>query len=536
MAKYVIGIDYGTLSARALLLHADDGKEIAISEFVYPHAVMSEKDISGKPEKPTTALQHPQDYLDALSFTVKDVLKKSGVSANDVCGIGIDFTSCTVLPTDINGVPLCFYDRFKEKENAYVKLWKHHGANDQAERMTEIAKQTKQGWLEDYGGKVSSEWLFPKLFETAECSPTVYDSTALFLEAGDWLTYILTGNLVRSSCMAGFKALWSADGGYPSQDYLEKVNPIFKTALQKVKGRVLPVCEKAGELNDKGALLTGLNNGTVVAVPVIDAHVALPSAGVTDDGGLLIIMGTSACHIVLSEKDKKIKGICGKVKDGVAKGYFAYEAGQAGFGDILDWFINNWVTQEYFEQAKNQGVNIFDYLNQKASLLAMGKNSVLVLDWWNGNRTPYADYSLSGAVFGLNLKTKPEEIYYAIITALAYGTKRIIQTYENSGVAVNTVTASGGIAVKNHFFMQVFADVLGKEISVVDSKQAGAKGSAIYASVASGLFPSLKESAKVLGDKCYKKVVPNLENTKLYDKQYDRYVEISEFFASKKLQ
>ena len=317
MNKYVIGIDFGTLSARALLLNVRDGKEVSTSEFLYPHAVMTERDISGKPENFTTALQHPKDYLDALSFTVKDVLKKSGVSANEVCGLGIDFTSCTVLPTDKKGVPLCFDERFKNDEHAYVKLWKHHGANDEADLMTEVAIETKQSWLNDYGGKVSSEWLFPKLLETANCSPLVYENTDLFLEAGDWLTYLLTGNLVRSSCMAGFKALWEEGRGYPSEDYLEKVSPKFKNAFEKLKGEVLPVCEKAGVLNDEGARLTGLNKGTAVAVPVIDAHVALPSAGVTGDGGLLIIMGTSACHIVLSESDVKLSGICGNRTSGL---------------------------------------------------------------------------------------------------------------------------------------------------------------------------------------------------------------------------
>lgn len=534
MKKYVIGIDYGTLSARALLLRVEDGKEMSTSEYIYPHAVMSEKEINGKPEKATTALQHPRDYLDALSFTIKDVLNKSGVNPKEVSGLGIDFTSCTVLPTDINGRPLCFDEHYINEEHAYTKLWKHHGANDEAETMTELAKSTSQSWLDDYGGKVSSEWLFPKLFEMANKAPLIYEKTALFLEAGDWLTYMLTGNLIRSSCMAGFKALWAEDRGYPSKEYFKSINPKFENVLEKLKGTVLPVCDKAGELNERGAELTGLDKGTVVAVPVIDAHVALPSAGVTNDGGLLIIMGTSACHIVLSKKNVKINGICGKVKDGVSKGYYAYEAGQAGFGDIIDWFINNWVPNCYFEQAKNNGVSIYEYLNQKAQYLEMGKNSVQVLDWWNGNRTPYADYSLTGAVFGLNLKTKPEEIYYAIITALAYGTKRIIETYENSGITVNSVTASGGIAVKNAFFIQVFADVLGKDISVVDSKQAGAKGSAIYASVAANKYLNLSESAKVLADKCYKKYVPNIELNNLYEEGYKKYVELSEYFSNKK--
>ncbi len=531
MSKYVIGVDFGTLSARALLIDTADGREIATSEYSYPHGIMTEKEINGGEPLPTTALQHPKDYLDALSYTIKQVISIANISSSEVIGVGIDFTSCTVLPIYKDGTPLCFDQKFKSEKHAYVKLWKHHGANEQAELMTKVAKETNQDWIDDYGGKISSEWLLPKLLETAQNAKEVYDHTDYYLEAGDWLTYLLTGNLYRSSCMAGFKALWGENRGYPDQKYLNKVDNLFENVLPKLSGKVLPTGVKAGELNQFGAELLGLKQGVAVAVPVIDAHVALPSAGVTEDGGLLIIMGTSACHIILSEKDVKVKGICGKVKDGVVPNYYAYESGQAGFGDILEWFINNWVPKAYFEQAEKENKNIFGYLNDLAKKIPSEKQPILVLDWWNGNRTPYADYSLSGVVAGLNLKTTPEEIYKGIITSLALGSKRIVELYQNNGISVNEITASGGIAVKNPYFMQVFADVLDREVKVVDSRYAGAKGSAIYASVASDCFDNISNASEVIADKCNNKFVPNRENAKVYEKIYADYLKLSEFFA-----
>ena len=532
MDKYTIGIDFGTLSARALMVRINDGSEVASAEYVYPHAIMTEKDIDGSENIVTTALQHPKDYIDALSYTVKKVLSDSAVDASCVLGLGIDFTSCTVLPVKKDLTPLCFDDEFKKNKHAYVKLWKHHGANDVANRMTDIAKSSGEKWLDDYGGAVSSEWLIPKITETLERSESVYNAAEYFMDAGDWLVSLITGKVSRSCCIAGFKAQWNAQSGHLSDEYLQKVNAKLKGLTKtKLKGDVLPVGICAGKLNEYGAKLTSLNENTSVSVAVIDAHAALPSAGVTESGALMLILGTSACHILLSKKDVKIGGICGKVLDGVVKGYYAYESGQGCFGDVFDWFKKTCVPNEYFENAKVENVDIFTYLNKKAKDIPIGNSGLLALDWFNGNRSPYADYDLSGMILGLNLSTTPEEIYQALVCSVVFGTKRIVDLYVENGLDVDKITAAGGIAGKNDYLMQVMADVLGKKISVVDNKQAGAKGSAIYAAAACGYYDSVKSAADTMKDGVSRVYLPNSAHTERYEKLYKHYVELSEYFA-----
>jgi len=532
MGRYVIGIDYGTLSARAVMVSVDDGKEIATSEFVYPHGIMTEREISGKEAKATTALQHPKDYLDALSFTVKEVLRLSGKSNDEVVGLCLDCTASTVIPYLSDGTPLCFVDGYENNPDAYIKLWKHHGAAEEAERMTRVAEKRGEEWLSDYGSTVSGEWLFPKIAEVARYSPEVYERAEVFGEAAEWLVERITGERSRSACMAGYKALWSAErGGYPSDEYFEEVSPAIKGVLSKVSKRVLPLGEVAGCINEHGEKLSGLKCGTVVAVPVIDAHAALPAAKVTHGGDLMVILGTSACHIVLSRENVFVKGICGKVDGGVIPGFYAYEAGQPCVGDMLGWFVNNCLPERYVREAERLGVSRFDYLDSLAKELEVGKSGLLALDWWNGNRSPYVDYELSGLIVGLTLSTKPEEIYYALICSIAFGTRRLIELFKNSGVSVDRVTAAGGISVKNPFFMQTLSDVIGMEICVTDSKQAGAKGSAIYAAAAAGCYPTVAEAAEAMGDGCSAVYYPRVEKHKRYEELYSMFVELSEHFS-----
>ncbi len=532
MKKYSIGIDYGTLSARALLIDLETGKELAESEFVYPHAVMTDKDFTGIHLLKTDAFQHPQDYLDVFSGTVKSVLKESGILPEQVVGVGIDFTSCTALPVKADGTPLCFFEKFKNEPQSYVKLWKHHSAEPEAEAITKAALSSGEAWLEAYGGKVSSEWLFPKLLETMHKSPAVYNECDCFLEAGDWLVWQLTGEEVRSSCMAGYKALWSKDTGYPSNAFWSKVDAGFGDVIgTKISEEVKPTGTKAGTISKKGAELSGLCEGTAVAVPIIDAHAALPAAGIVNDGRLMIIAGTSSCHIVMSHEDKEVRGICGRVQDGIIPGLVAYEAGQACVGDSFDWFVKNCVPSAYAEEAKAKNQNIFDYITQKAERLSVGESGILALDWWNGNRTPYANYDLTGTIIGLNLRTKPEEIFRAIIESTAFGTKAIIDLYNQNGIRVSEIYAAGGISQKNAFMMQVYADVLGCPIKIAASTQAGAKGSAIFASVAGGYFDNVFDAAAVIADKSEKVYYPNDENHKKYQILYKEYLNVSDFFA-----
>ena len=530
MKKYSIGIDYGTLSARAVLCELQGGKEIAEREFKYPHAVIEGDYFDGVTLDKNVALQHPKDYLDALEFTVKGVIEDAGVDKSDVIGLGIDFTASTVLPVTEDGTPLCFLPEYENEPQAYVKLWKHHGAQSEADEITAAALERGEAWLGIYSGKVSSEWMFPKLLETKRKAPKVYEDTVYFLEAGDWIVWMLTGKKTHSSCMAGYKGLWNAESGYPSNDFwaLFGMDNVVGT---KISTDVIPAGSLAGRINEKGASLTGLMQGTAVASPLIDAHAAFPCAGIVDGGKMLMILGTSACHIIMDEKDCDVKGICGKVKDGITAGYVAYEAGQSGSGDNYDWFVKNCVPEAYVTEAKEKGQSVHTILTEKAAALKIGASGLLSLDWFNGNRTPYADYGLSGMILGLNLNTKPEEIYRAILEGTVFGTKQIMDLYEQGGVNVETIYASGGIARKNPFLMQMYSDVLGREIRVAKSTQAGAKGSAVLGSVVGGYFADISEAASKIADGYDLVYTPIAENTEKYQKLYREYITLSKYFA-----
>ena len=530
MKKYAIGIDFGTLSARALLVDLENGREAAVSEYVYRRALLTEHDFDGTAPESSAALQDPQDYLDALRFTVRGVLESAAVQPEAIVGLGIDVTSSTVLPVTETGDPLCGIPAFQNEPQAYLKLWKHHSAAAEADAITALAEKRWEPWLELYGNKVSSEWFFPKLYEVFNKAPAVYNAMFRYMEAADWLVWKLTGQEVHSACMAGYKSLWK--GKYPERDFWEALDPGFADVIgTKVSEKVQPTGTKAGVITEEGAQLTGLLPGTAVAVPIIDAHAALPAAGIVDDGKLMMIIGTSTCHIVMNKEEKKVRGICGSVMDGVAPGYAAYEAGQPCVGDGLRWFIQNAVPESCTAAARESGKTIFDYLNEKAAQIGAGENRVLALDWFNGNRSPLADFDLSGMLLGLTLQTKPEEIYRALIEATAFGTKMIVDLYEKSGVEIDALYASGGIPRKNPFFMQIYADVLGKDITVAKSQQAGSLGSAIFAAVSSGYFASLPEAAAVLAEKCDTVYHPNLENTEKYARMYGEYAELCAYFG-----
>lgn len=534
MKKYTIGIDFGTLSARAVLLDLENGDEVAVSEYKYPHGVITGK-LNEIPLDDNVAFQDPQDYIEALSYTTHDVVKQANIVPEQVTGVGIDFTGCTMLPVDANFKPLCQQDKFKNNPMAYVKLWKHHGAQQQADYITKLAKETNEKWLTTYGGKVSSEWLFPKILETVEKSPDVYENAKYFVEAGDWMVWLLTGEIVRSCCMAGFKGSWTPEDGYPSNEFLKKIHPMLDNVIEtKLAGSVKEVGTVAGKINKYGNELTGLCEGTVVSVPMLDAHAGLPAGGISDAGQMMLIIGTSGCHIMLDKRDIDVPGTCGKVEGGLFPNYIVYESGQCCVGDMFDWFMNSCVPYSYKEKADEFDISVFDYMEQLAEKIPAGENKMLALDWWNGNRTPYADNDLTGAMYGFTLNTKPEEIYRALVESAAFGTKVIFDLYEKYGVSINEVFASGGISLKNKLLMQIYADVLGKEIKVADCKQAGAVGSAIFASYASGEFVTVEEAVKKLAKECTRVYKPNLENTEKYKKPYNKYVKLSEMFAKDK--
>ena len=532
MKKYALGLDYGTLSARAVLIDCDNGMLIGSSVQEYSHGVMSEQLPCGKKLGEDWALQHPQDYIDAFVTTVKDILKKTEVRPESIIGIGVDFTACTILPVKKDGTPLCLLEEYKDNPHAYVKLWKHHAAQAYADVLNQRAAEEKEPWLPLYGNKISCEWMLPKVMQMVEEAPEVYKAADKIIEAGDWLVMNLTGREARSACFAGYKALWHYKNGYPSNNFLRKLDSRLNHFTEdKLSNEIYPLGAKAGEITQTVADLTGLKKGTTVSVGIIDAHASMLGCGISTPNKLLLIMGTSSCHIFLSEEEKKIPGICGVVKDGIIPGFFAYEAGQSCVGDQFAWFVDNCVPEEYQQIAKDRNISIHQVLTEKASKLKAGESGLLALDWWNGVRSVYMDFDLTGLILGMTLSTKPEEIYRALIESTAYGTRKIIETIESQGIHIDEIVVTGGIAMKSPFAVQIYADVCNRPIKVTNNPQSGALGSAIYGAIAG--MGSDADIPVIIEKLCTKKTQiyrPIPENTGVYQRLYHEYNILSQYF------
>ena len=537
MAKYSIGVDYGTQSGRAVLVEIGTGREVATSVKAYSHGVMDEFLPDGMTRlEHDWALQHPADYMEVLASAIPAVLNEAGVNAEDVIGIGIDFTACTVLPIDKDGTPLCMTEKYQHNPHAYVKLWKHHAAQEEANRLNELAEKRGEAFLQRYGGKISSEWLFPKLWQIANEAPDVYEDMDQFVEAADWVVSLLTGELKRNSCTAGYKAIWHKQDGYPARDFFKNLDEgLENVVVEKLSGDIYSIGDKAGELTEWAAALTGLKQGTAVAVANVDAHVAVPAVGITEPGKLLMIMGTSTCHILLGDEEKMVPGMCGVVEDGVIPGFMGYEAGQSCVGDHFEWFTKNGVPKAYHEEAEERGISIHQLLTEKASRLAVGESGLLALDWWNGNRSTLVDADLTGVILGATLQTKPEEIYRALIEATAYGTRTIVEAFRSSGVPIHEVYACGGIAEKNALMMQIYADVLDMEIRISASSQTPALGSAMFGAVAAGKerggYDDIKDAAKEMArlkDVVYR---PRKAEADVYGLLFAEYTRLYDYFG-----
>ena len=515
MAKYTIGLDYGTLSGRALVVNAQTGEELASSIYDYPHAVMDEALPCGKKLGQDWALQHPQDYLDVLAHTIPDALQKAGVSAEDVIGVGIDFTACTVLPTKKDGTPLCFLPEYVEEPHAYVKLWKHHAAQKYATKLNEIALERGEEWLDNYGGKISSEWAIPKLWQILDEAPEIYAQTDRFIEATDWVVWQLTGKESRNSCCAGYKAMWNKATGFPSDDFFKALDPRMEHVIdEKFSRDIIPSGTFAGTITAKAAALTGLKEGTAVAAGTIDAHVFVPAVGIAGAGEMLAIMGTSTCHMMMGEEEVKVKGICGVVSDGIMPGLYGYEAGQSCVGDHFGWFIDNCLPASYEKEAAEKGINIHKLLREKCESKKPGESGLLALDWWNGNRSVLVDVDLTGMMLGMTLRT---------------------ENYREQGVPVNAFYAAGGISQKDPMTMQIYADVINMPIKIAGSDQGGALGASIFGAVAAGSarggYDDAFEAARVMGkvkDTIYE---PIPENAAIYDKLYAEYKILHDYFG-----
>ena len=530
-AKYTIGVDYGTLSGRAVVVRVSDGKEMASAVYEYPNAVMDEKlNATGRALAPDWALQDANDYVEVLKHAVPQAVRLAAIDPNDVVGIATDFTACTILPVLEDSTPLSNLDEFRNRPHAYVKLWKHHAAQPHADRINQLGRDRNESWMPRYGGQISSEWELAKGLQLFEEDKEIYDRMYKFVEAADWIIWQLCGKYVRNACTAGYKGNLQ-DGDYPSKEFFAALNPGFANfAIEKLDHEIGQLGAEAGKLTAEAAEWTGLREGITVAVGNVDAHVTAPAAQATQPGQMVAIMGTSTCHVMNGDKLVDVPGMCGVVDGGIVSGLYGYEAGQSGVGDIFAWYVNNQVPAEYFAAAEKAGKSIHQHLTDLAAEEPIGAHGLVVLDWHSGNRSVLVDHELSGLVVGLTLTTKPEQVYRALLEATAFGTRKIVETFQKAGVEVNEFIVAGGL-LKNKFLMQLYSDATRLPLSTIASDQGPALGSAIHAAVAAGEYANIREAAEAMGKSNRGVYQPNESASKEYDKLYSEYEILHDYFG-----
>lgn len=526
MKRCAIGLDFGTLSVRALLADIETGKELATAVFSYPHGVMDKTLPNGMELPEGFALAHPQDYVDGLLAVVPEVMRIAGVDGGDVAGLGLDCTSSTVMPVNGEGTPLCLLPEWAVHPHAYVKLWKHHGGDPQARRMFKAARERNEPWLDSCGGGIACELLLPKALETAEMDPAVWSACHRYLEMGDWLVWYLTGRACRSLSMAQCNGYYRPPVGYPSEDYWRAVSPGIEPVTARLLGDLLPLGCAAGHLTEKLAGELNLPAETPVAAPMIDSHASVLGCGAGRAGDMVAVLGTSACYLVNDSIQRFIPGIYSVAYEAHAPGLYGYEGGQSCLGDGLDWFVRQCVPALVQAEADRAGESVHALLSGKAAKLKPGESGLIALDWLSGVRSPLMRPDLRGVLVGATLQTTPADLYRAVVEAGCYGARRIIDSFVKAGVSIRRVFATGGIPRKNPFLMQVLADVLGMEIGVCQSTQASALGSAILGAAASG--ESLNECVRRMAapaDTVFKPV-----QAEDYEPLYRRYRALSDVF------
>jgi L-ribulokinase len=526
--RATVGVDFGTESARAVLVDVATGRELASAVHRYHSGVIDERLPEGGPILPPDwALQDPDDYLTSLGETVRTVLAQGGVEPEDVIGIGIDFTACTMLPVAADGTPLSRLPDLRQNPHAWVKLWKHHAAQPEADLINQTAAGRGEPWLDRYGRRTSSEWFYAKALQIFDEAPEVYRRADRLIEAADWVIWQLTGVETRNSCTAGYKALWSKQEGFPDREFFAALAPGFADVVdEKMSREISSPGQRAGLVSEAGSALTGLAAGTPVAVANVDAHVSVPAATVVGPGRLVAVMGTSTCHLALADVDRVVPGFCGVVEDGVIPGMFGYEAGQAAVGDMFAWFTDLLAGTDMSHSK----------LELEAAGLAPGESGLVALDWWNGNRSILVDADLTGLMVGLTLATGPGEIYRALLEATVFGTRVIIESLEDVGIPVEEIVACGGLPYQNRLLMQLTADITGRPVRVAESRQAPALGAAMFAAVAAGSalggyddIVGASAAMARLGDDEY---LPDEAGRAVYDDLYGVYRDLHDTMSS----
>lgn len=533
--KYTIGIDFGSLSARAVLMSVSDGEVVATKEFEYPHAILYSHMPNGKSLSEGWVLQVPADYRNALHIIIRDLIAKAGVRPEQIIGLGLDVTSTTMIVTTSDGIPMCELVNYANNPHAYIKMWKHHAAQKQADKILSLAQENNAPWLHQFGDFISGEHFFPKVAQLADEDPMLYEKSERIIEVGDWLVWQLTGSESRNYCSAAYKMYYNEEKGDVPPELLAKVNPLLKSLHNKIPARIIKPGDRAGTISPEAAEFTGLLPGTSVSAAGVDAHVTPIGCKITEPGDVLLVIGTSTCIMLLSDQYCEVDGMNGVVPNGILPELNAYEGGQAAVGDMLAWFCENCVPPAYHYEAKTKGMSIQQLLTSKASGQRPGEHGLVALDWINGVRSTLMDFDLSGLICGITLTTKPEDIYRALIEATAFGAYKIISQLEDKGITVKNVYASGGIPLKNSLLVQIYADVFNKDVYVIDDQYSAALGSAILGVAAAdkGGFKKLREI-----ENRYKTTPKNVfhpvrENVETYKELYSIYLSLYEEYGKK---
>ena len=549
MSKYVIGLDYGTDSARAVVVNAETGEELASSVKYYPRWM------EGKYCVPTANQyrQHPQDYVDALEYTVKDALSKCPAgTGRQVVGMAFDTTGSTPVFTDKNGTPLSLLPEFAENPNAMFVLWKDHTGIKEAKEINDLAAKWDIDYTSYEGGIYSSEWFWAKALHVLRADEKVRNAAHSIIEHCDWLPGLLTdttnpSKLFRSRCASGHKAMWLEKwGGLPSEDFLTTLDPLLAGYRERLYTDTYPSNQKTGNLTEEWAARLGLTTNVAVAVGAFDCHTGAVGAEVTP-GALVRVIGTSTCDIMVASYeemgDKLIPGICGQVDGSVIPGMIGLEAGQSGFGDVYAWFKNvlAWpvvsilskttlvdeaTKQKLIEETLNQ---IIPALSVEAAKVPVSESTILATDWMNGRRTPDANQLVKGTITGLNLGSSAPLIFRALVEATAYGSKAIVDRFTENGVVINEIIGIGGIALKSPFVMQTMADVLNMPIKVAKAEQACAFGASMFAAVVAGVYDKVEDAQKAMGMGFAMEYYPNSKNVEMYSKLYKNYIKLGQF-------
>jgi L-ribulokinase len=543
--QYILGLDFGTDSVRAVMVNAKSGKEDANQVATFKRWLKGQFCDPARNQ----FRQHPQDYIDSMEEAVKGALRQLPAGAGkSVTGIGIDTTGSTPCPVDRDGVPLALKAPFKDNPNAMFVLWKDHTAVKEAEQINALSRSWDGVDYTKYeGGIYSSEWFWAKILHVLREDSKVAAEAFSWVEHADWMPALLTGNtdpltLKRSRCAAGHKAMWHPEWeGLPSEEFLIKLDPLLKGLRERLYRETYTSEVKAGELTDQWAKRLGIPAGIAVTVGAFDAHIGAVGGGIGPTT-LAKIMGTSTCDMIVAPDTevggKQVAGICGQVDGSIVPGLIGLEAGQSAFGDVYAWLVNllYWPLQ-YAESTPDdpeaqdklrQDIKdrLLQNLTEEAARVPPGQSGLLALDWLNGRRTPDADQSLKGAIIGLRLGTDPPRIFRALVEATAYGSKAIVERFRAEGVVISDVVALGGIAQKSPFVMQVTSDVLNMPIKVAASEQTCALGAAMFAAVAAGIYGSVAEAQAKMGSGFSRTYTPNASNAQVYDRLYEKYLQL----------